>query len=63
MKDLPHIENHFGITISELKQILESWPDENNGEQTEVWVGDRNGLSNPVKAIRRLGAADLIFEY
>ena len=43
---------HFfqnGMTVAELKELLINWPDTDEyGDPCEVWIGDSQGLSNPV---------------
>ena len=38
-----------GLTVRDLKRIIKDWPEEDeNGELTEVWVGNLDGFSNVV---------------
>ena len=40
------------ITVAQLKELIKDWPEENwDGEPTEVWIGDKTGLSNPCRSI------------
>ena len=60
-----------GLTVRELKELIKDWPEVNYcGEECEVWIADRSGLSNAVKEVSPLNlrenegilAADIIFE-
>ena len=56
-----------GMTIAELKEVVNAWPEIlDNGEPAEVWIGCGNGLSNIVKEVwplnNRNGKADMLLE-
>lgn len=43
----PNFQNKTGITVSELKKIVNNWPETNNyGDSTEVWIETGAGLSS-----------------
>lgn len=44
----PNFENKMGMTVSELKRIINEWPETNNyGDPTEVWIETGFQLSSP----------------
>ena len=44
-----------GLTIRELKKLLEDWPEEDAyGEPTEVWFTTGVNLSSPVTSVSQL---------
>lgn len=56
-----------GLTIRELKDIINGLPDKNDwGEDYEVWVGTGDNLSNIVKSVcalnKRNSGCDLLLE-
>jgi len=56
-----------GLTVAELKRVLEAWPDTDNyGLPTEVWIETGENLSSPVNSIWPLNAqensADILFK-
>lgn len=43
----PNFQKKTGITVSDLKRIINSWPETNNyGDPTEVWIETCAGLSS-----------------
>lgn len=57
-----------GLTVLELKRLVANWPELNDdGELTEVWIGNKDGLSNPATEIVSLNNrghyADLIIKF
>lgn len=56
--------NENGVTVKELKAILENWPDvDSNGEDSQVWMYSNYGSSSPVIDISKLNETDIIFDY
>lgn len=54
-------ENINGITVRELKKVLESYPDLNEyDEDNEVWVDTGNGTSNALKLVVPLNVSDVL---
>ena len=63
------LKNENGITVTELKEWLEAFPQDFDFDEEEnsVWMGcgkgrENKGLSNPVTKAYRLNASDVIFE-
>jgi len=58
--------NKDGITIKQLKDLVNNLPDINptTGEEYEVWVmnTEKDGHSNPCKSIFKLNSGDIIFD-
>jgi hypothetical protein len=53
-----------GLTIKELKEIINSWPEvDEYGEPYGVWVETGENLSGPVREVSRLNTNDIIFLY
>ena len=60
-----------GLTVRELKEIIENWPEfDDDGEPTEVWIECKAFESNPVYRVSSLnvrldgdggGCFDLLF--
>ena len=50
------------LTIKELKEFLKQIPDVDpeTGDESEVWIGSNNNLSNQCFEIMRLGRSDVI---
>ena len=47
------------ITVKQLKEWVKDLPEKNVlGEDREVWIGTKGGVSNPCKAIWPLNARD-----
>lgn len=43
----PNFKKKMGITVSDLKRIINDWPETNNyGDPTEVWIETGAGLSS-----------------
>jgi len=58
---MPVIEYKSGMTVSELKKLIENWVDVGaDGEPSEVWIGTPDGLSNQVTVASSLNSADLL---
>jgi hypothetical protein len=57
--------NKDGITIKQLKDLVNNLPDTNptTGEEYEVWImnTDKDGRSNSCKSILQLNKGDIIF--
>ena len=58
------LTNEKGITIKELKELINSLPEVNpkTGEEYEVWMFTEDRNSSPVKSICQLNKGDLIFD-
>lgn len=51
------------LTVSELKKMLENWPDENdNGEATQVWIDTAETFDRGVFNVYKSTGSDIIFE-
>jgi hypothetical protein len=58
-------EMHFinGMTIKELKNILNVWPETNDmGEESEVWIMIGEGYSNVAKRVSLLNRSDMLID-
>ena len=50
-----------GLTVRELKTIIENWLEmDDDGELTEVWIETSRYLSNPVTMVSPLNQCDII---
>ena len=57
------LKNENGITIKELKEYVKDLPEEDEyGEDYTVWIGTKEGFSNPCYEIRPLGSNDIILQ-
>lgn len=52
-----------GLTVPELRKLLETWPDNDaeTGEPNEVWFMTGDCLSSPVTCVERLNRSDIVF--
>lgn len=52
-----------GLTVPELRKLLETWPDNDaeTGEPNEVWFMTGDCLSSPVTCVDRLNRSDIVF--
>lgn len=63
------VEFKNGMTVKELKELIKDWPEtREDGELTEVWVGDYRGMSNIAIELCRLnldsdGSCDLLISH
>ena len=52
-----------GMTVKDLKVLIKDWPElDENGDDSEVWIGFKDGTSNQVFKSAPLGRSDLILE-
>ncbi len=53
-----------GLTVRELKEIVNDLPDIDDitGEENEVWLAPSPGLSRPITGVYQLGRGDVLFE-
>ncbi len=52
-----------GMTVKELKKIIEGWPEENvQGEPSGVWIEIGRTLSNRVIFVGQLNGTDMLFK-
>ncbi len=64
MSNMKPLENKTGITIKELKALINSIPEtDEHGDDYEIWLEhtENQYLSSPCKVIMQLNQGDLIF--
>ena len=58
------LKNKNGITVSELKKYIMSFPELNvDGEEYEVWLKSGDGVSSPCTSITILNESDIFMSY
>ena len=55
-------EYPMGMTVKQLKNIIKDWPEEDdNGDDSEVFLVTGLNLSGPVTEVCRLNSTDILF--